>query len=186
MVLWTLVATLFACSAYFAVGAEAHRRSVQLAKGDVATDDIVELVQVVDGDTVLVRAPSGENVTVRIIGVKSFDRTSGDETAAYGQKAEDELTRLLQGRPARIQLNDPPRDAHGRTLAALFVDEEDVGLTLVRSGATLVYTAHPFPSMTVYLQEQSASASARRGLWANDKARARAEALGREWSARSR
>ncbi len=183
---WALIGGLLCASTLFGVGAERQRRELQAAKGSIATGDEVELVNVIDGDTVLMRADSGENVTIRVVGVKAFDASARDDTGSFGQGAIDQLRRTLEGKRARVELNDPPRDAHGRTLATLFVAEEDVGLALVRSGMTLVYTVHPFPAMGVYLQEQSGALSERRGLWANDAARTRAQGLSREWSARAK
>jgi endonuclease YncB( thermonuclease family) len=183
---WTIIAALLGASAFLGVGAETRRRELQAAKGAVASGDLVAFVSVVDGDTVLVRTEAAENVTVRIVGVKAFDADAKDDTGAFGQRAIDELSRALGQKSIRVELNDPPRDAHGRTLATLYVDEEDVGLSLVRSGTSLVYTAHPFPAMAAYLQEQGVARGERRGLWANAEATARADGLARQWRARAR
>lgn len=180
-VFWTLIALLVCASAYLGFGAERQRRDLQQAKGAVASGDVVTLASVVDGDTLLMNTATGEQVTIRIVGVKAFDADAKDDTGAFGQRAIDELQRLLAQKPVRVELNDPPRDKHGRTLATLYLDDEDVGLSLVRSGTSLVYTSFPFPAMPEYLQEQGVARGERRGLWANRDTTARADGLARQW-----
>jgi endonuclease YncB( thermonuclease family) len=84
-------------------------------------------------------------------------------------------------RPVRVVLNATPKDRHGRFLATLYADDQDVGLGLVRQGLALVYTVYPFPAMQFYLQEQDLARAGRRGLWASEEVSDRALALSREW-----
>ena len=44
---------------------------------------------------------------------------------------------LADGQALRVLLNNPPRDRHGRTLANLYVGDDDLGLTLVSRGHAL-------------------------------------------------
>lgn len=180
-IFWTLIAVLLGASVYLGVGAERLRTELQQAKGAVSTGDVVTLGSVIDGDTLQMHTERGEAVTIRVVGVKAFDAGAKDDTGAFGQRAMDELQRLLEGKRVRVEVNDPPRDSHGRTLATLYLDDEDVGLSLVRSGTSLVYTSHPFPAMPQYLQEQGVARGERRGLWANREATARADGLARQW-----
>jgi micrococcal nuclease len=180
-IFWALIAALSSASVYLGVGAERMRTELQQAKGAVATGDLLTLRSVVDGDTLQMATEAGESVTIRIVGVKAFDAGAKDDTGAFGQRAIDELSRLLDGKLVRVEVNDPPRDSHGRTLATLFVEDDDVGLSLVRAGTSLVYTSHPFPAMPQYLQEQGVARGEKRGLWANRDATARADGLARQW-----
>ena len=45
----------------------------------------------------------------------------------------------------------------------------------------MVYTAFPFPQMQSYLREQAGARAARKGLWADPAAAARADALAIAW-----
>ena len=101
--------------------------------------------------------------------------------AAHGEAGKNALERALEDKPIRVLLGTPPKDKHGRALATLYVDDEDVGLRLVRTGHVLVYTAYPFPGMQRYLDAQAQAKSERKGLWADDAAAARAEALLAIW-----
>jgi micrococcal nuclease len=175
------VVVLGVASVLLGIGAESRRRDAQPVRGVVATGELVNLVAVVDGDTVLAQSASGERVTIRIAGIKSFDANAKDETGRFGQRAVDDLRRMFGGKPIRVELEDPPLDRYGRTIATLFVDDEDVGLLLVRSGTTLVYTAHPFSALTRYLVEESEARGERRGMWGSPDATRRADALRRRW-----
>jgi len=149
------------------------------------TGDVVTLVEVVDGDTLLV-AKDDARVAVRILGIKALDaKAPKDPMAQFGQRSILELKRILADKPIRVLLNNPPKDPHGRTLAELFVDDQNVALELVRKGLVLVYTVYPFASMSMYLQEQAHSRAERAGLWASPEAATRASLLSQEWSKRA-
>lgn len=181
-------------------------RQVVLAQGDV-----VQLERVLDGDTLQVSRtmpggtpaaasgatagaasgadPAGgaatataELATVRLLGIKAFEsRLAKDEAAVHGRAAEDTLLRLAAGQPLRVLLNNPPQDRHGRTLATLYADGQDLGLALVARGHALAYTVYPFAQMPAYLQAQDQARSQRLGLWADPRMADRAEALLRDW-----
>ena len=179
---WALVVALLSASAYFGVNAEAQRRSVQRSQATVSTGDIVRLARAIDGDTLLVTNQGGENISVRLLGIKAFAATRDrDPTAQFGRAAVTALSEMLEDKPLRVLLNDPPRDKHGRTLASLFVDDRDVALTLVGRGMVLVYTVYPFASMSLYLQAQEAARAERKGLWGTPAVAARADLLSQQW-----
>lgn len=179
---WLLVIALLAASLFFAFGAESRRRQVQTSDTSLVTGDVVTLIEVIDGDTVLV-AKGDDRIAVRILGIKALESTAPkDPMAQFGQRSILELRRLLADKSIRVLLNNPPQDAHGRTLAELFVDDQNVALELVRQGLVLVYTVYPFASMSMYLQEQAHSRAERAGLWASPEAAKRATLLSQEWS----
>lgn len=181
-VFWGLVVALLGASAYFGANAEHRRREVQRGEASVSTGAIVRLSRVVDGDTVLVQTDAGGSVAVRILGIKSFD-PSGDKdpSARAGQAAVAALRKMLEDKPIRVLLNAEPKDKHGRTIATLFVDDKDVGLTLLKQGLVMAYPVFPFPALTIYLEEQEAARADRRGLWADAEAARRADLLLAEW-----
>lgn len=178
---WAIVISVASASLYFGVRAEQIRRSVQRATATVATGDLLSFKQLIDGDTVLLTNAVGDAVTVRIVGIKSFERESRDVTAKFAQQEVDRLQRTLAGKPVRVMLATPPRDRHGRTLGTLYVDDEDVGESLLREGLVLAYTQFPFPAMSAYLRVQEQARGDRRGLWIDPIAAERARAMAREW-----
>jgi len=181
-VFWSIVIALGGASAYFGVRAEHVRRSVQRASADVQTGDLVSFSKIVDGDTVLLMNAQGDPVTVRLVGVKAFDSASAkDPASAWGRGAGETLRKSVEAKPIRVMLATPPKDKHGRTLATLFVDDEDVAVKLIREGLVLVYTQYPFPAMHEYLHEQEKAKNEHKGLWGDPLATERAQLLVQEW-----
>jgi micrococcal nuclease len=114
--------------------------------------------------------------------IKSFrPEPEGDSSARIGKEAISTLANLSENQKLRVQLAEPPKDVHGRTLATLYASGEDLGMELVERGLALVYTVHPFPAMSTYLQQQHAARAEHRGLWADAELGKRAELLVREW-----
>lgn len=179
---WAIISLLVGASAFFGISAEQQRRSVQAAGGKIESGDLVRLVRVIDGDSILAGREGQTPVTIRLVGIKSFDaKVEKDVVTPFAQAAIENIQRNLADRPVRVMLHATPKDRHGRYLATLFVDDEDVALRLVRQGLALVYTVYPFPAMQNYLQEQEQARAGRRGLWSNATATERALALIREW-----
>lgn len=179
---WSMILALLAASVFFGVSAERGRRAVQQATGaTLATGDLVRLVTVVDGDTVVV-AKGTDTATVRIVGIKAFSPETGrDAAGGFGQTAVEAMRRILGDKPVRVLMHGTKKDTKDRHLASLFVDGEDVAVRLISDGAVLVYTVYPFPSMASYTTEQEKARAAQKGIWSNPAAAARADLLTKEW-----
>lgn len=183
---WSLIAILISASLFFGLNAEQRRKSVQVGSGRIDSGDLVRLVKVIDGDSVQVGHEGQEPVTVRLVGIKSFNaKVEKDVVTPFGQAAVETLQRMMTDRPVRVMLNTTPKDKNGRYLATLFADDQDIALHLVRQGLVMVYTVYPFPAMQSYLQEQEQARAGRRGLWANTAATERALAMINEWRGQS-
>lgn len=179
---WAVITVLVGTSAFYGINAEKQRRNVQSAGGKIESGDLVRVLRVIDGDTVLAAREGQTPVTIRLVGIKSFDaKVEKDVVTPFAQSAIENLQRATSDRPVRVLLNTTPKDKHNRYLATLYADDEDVAIRLVRQGLVLVYTVYPFPAMQGYLQEQEQARAGRRGLWANTAATERALALIREW-----
>lgn len=172
-IFWTVVALLLTTSGIFSLRT-AHVRA-ELARASIAVRDgeIVTFVAAADGDTFAVRGESGADVVVRLLGVKAVDAPHVKE----GSPELVALARSLEERPLRLALATPPRDAHGRVLASLFDDHEDVGLRLVREGHAIVFTTYPFPAMPEYLDAQRVARLESKGLWSDPERVRRADVL---------
>lgn len=184
---WGCITLLLGASLFYGTMAESMRRSLLRSEGKIDSGSVVALVSVVDGDTVRVVQEGQQPVSVRILGIKAFEsNVAKDSAAPYGQAAVDTLYRLMADRPVRVLLHSTPKDRYGRYIAALYVDDRDIGLRLIKEGLAVVYTVYPFPAMSFYLQEQELARSGRRGLWANAEVASRALALMREWQGGAR
>lgn len=181
-VFWFMLVVLSGASAFFAVESRRMRGALTEANATVNTGDLVKLVSVTDADSIVVRNAGGEDVPVRLVGIKALEGAPGkDALLAHAAIGKSALERALEDKPVRVLLGNPPKDKHGRTLATLYVDDEDVGLRLVRDGNVLVYTAYPFADMQRYRDAEAKAKSERKGLWADDAAAARADALHALW-----
>ncbi len=182
LVFWAIIAVLLGTSAFYGLNAEKQRRSVQSAGGKIDSGDLVRLIKVIDGDSILAAREGQSPVTIRLVGIKSFDaKVEKDIVTPFAQAAIENIQRSAANRPVRVMLHSTPKDKHGRYLATLYVDDEDIALRLVRQGLVLVFTVYPFPAMQSYLQEQELARAGRRGLWSNTAVTERAIALIREW-----
>jgi micrococcal nuclease len=183
---WGCITLLLSASLFYGLNASRIRRSTLGSEGKVNSGDVVTLERVIDGDSLIVAQEGQKPASLRILGIKTFEASiEKDVVTPYGQAAVDTLKRLMANRSIRILLHSTPKDRYGRYIAMLYVDDQDVGLHLVREGLALVYTVYPFPAMSFYLQEQELARAGRRGLWANTEVTSRALALIREWQGRS-
>jgi len=179
---WGIVAVLFAAATFFGVNAEIQRRDLQKAAAKVETGALVHVVTIVDGSTVVVANDQGERTTIAILGLRSIaGRAQRDPLAVWGEAAESALKRLTEGKAVRVLLHNPSKDKQGRTLASLFLDDQDIGMQLVTEGLGLVFPVYPFAALPLYLREQDGARSARRGFWSHPDAIERAAALALQW-----
>jgi len=100
-----------------------------LSAGAAAVIDIqeVRVVRVVDGDTVLVTDAQSLYSKVRLHGIDAPECGM-----PFGPQAQQFLVQLTQGKI--VQMATKGRDRHGRTVATLAVNGQDVGLAIVLSG----------------------------------------------------
>lgn len=142
----------------------------------------MRVTRVVDGNAVVVTTETGVNSALEIAGIETFDANRRfDDAARFGALAQDELRHLVENETVRVELASPPRDKHGRVRAHLYVGETDVGLALVKKGLALTYSVYPFPTMSLYAEEQAQAQAERRGFWADPAVAKRAELLERQW-----
>lgn len=182
-IFWSLVALLLGASLFFYRGAAAQLAMEKAAEVSLKTGDLVKVTQIVDGDSVVVTDANGANVGVRILGIKTFDtKPERDAATRFGREAVAALQEMTKDEPVRVLLHSSEKDRHGRTLATLFVGDEDIGLSLVKKGLALTYTVYPLPTTPIYLSAQEDAQAAERGLWADAEVAARATQLSREWS----
>jgi micrococcal nuclease len=108
------------------------------------------VTKVVDGDTLHVQpAQGGASQKLRIKGIDA-----PEVCQAWGLQSREALARLVWGQRVTVQLNDV--DDHGRWLANVFVNGEDVGARLVAQGHAWSYQFRRDPGPYVFQQQQAA------------------------------
>ncbi len=136
-----------------------------LARGDSAT---VQVVRVIDGDTIQVCCVFGDRVKVRYIGVdtpETHHPMRGVEP--YGMEAAEANRKLVDGKTVRLEFDVQQLDRYGRTLAYVYLEDGTfVNAWLVENGYAMVMTIPPnIKHQDLFLKLQREAREARRGLW---------------------
>ena len=180
---WSLVIGLCGATTFFVAGVYAQQKTQQQRETRLESGDLVQLVKVIDGGTLVVNKDGQGQATVRLLGIKTLESKHGkDEVALYGRAAEEALRRMIGDKPLGVLLNSPSRDRHGRTLATLYAGEQDIGIGLISQGHALVFSVYPFAAMPLYLQAQNQARAQNLGLWADPEVSAKAQAMINEWA----
>ena len=128
--------------------------------GASTTSPGVEVLEVFDGDTLLVRL-EGREEEARLLGINAPER---DE--CFGDEAREALAGRLVAGPLRLETQEE-RDQFGRLLAYAYAGDNLLNLTLVADGfAIALQDGHP--RLAEFLQADERAFSGGRGLWAAD------------------
>lgn len=139
------------------------------------------VVRVVDGDTVRVALPGGNDAPLRIIGIDTpeldpeeneaglFDGISDRQfLSRRGEDARDYLASIALGQRADV-IYDPgagTRDRYGRILAYLRLGNgSDAGTLILQNGLARVYTQETFWRKQQYLAIQQEAMLEHTGIW---------------------
>jgi micrococcal nuclease len=145
------------------------------APNPVAAAGRVELVSVGDGDTIRVRAASGQLVTIRLACIDAPETAQGQP----GADATDALRRLVAA--GSMELRPQTVDRFGRTVAEVIVGGRNVNLEMVRKGYAFVYYRYLRDcDGAAYETAERQAQRFRQGVWRWD------EGVERPWDFRSR
>ncbi len=135
------------------------------SQADSAT---VQVVRVIDGDTIQVCGMFGDRVTVRYVGVDTPEihhPMIGVERA--GKEASEANRKLVDGKTVRLEFDVQEQDRYGRLLAYVYLEEGTfVNAWLVENGYAVVMTIPPnVKHQELFLKLQREAREAKRGLW---------------------
>ena len=104
----------------------------------------VEILRVVDGDTVDVRMDLGFNVwhkcRVRLVGINAPEsRTRDLEEKARGLAAKDWLKDILDSAQSDIEMQSHGVGKYGRVLGELYINEVNINQLMVKEGHAKEY-----------------------------------------------
>jgi micrococcal nuclease len=132
------------------------------------------VTQVVDGDTIDVELPGGDEETVRYIGIDTPETVKPDAPVECGgPKAHEVNERLVGGRTVTLRFDREARDVYDRLLAYVYLPGAGEGgrplfvnAELVRLGLARTLTIEPNDSFAALFARLAARAGAAgRGLW---------------------
>lgn len=159
---WVALATAL-LSAVVAVLAVLGDQSATAGRADGIT-----VVRVVDGDTIVVRLPRGDE-TVRLIGIDTPETVDPRKPVqCFGKEASERTKALLPpGTEIRLERDVEARDHYGRLLAYVHrADGTFVNLALAEEGYAQALTIPPNVAYSTRFSAAVAAArEAARGLW---------------------
>lgn len=124
------------------------------------------VLEVTDGDTIVVELPGGRTDDVRYIGINTPESTPNQPLECFGHEAAAANGELVAGRTVELGFGPERRDAYGRLLAFVRVDGLLVNAELVRRGFARTLTIAPNDGLAPLLRRLEAEAGrAGRGLW---------------------
>lgn len=154
-------------AAFAAVAGTLLRPAAPAVPGPPVHATSVQLVRVIDGDTIVVRTSDGGEETVRYIGMDTpeYDGRTGTGQD-LGLEAREANDGLLRNRALSLALDREHRDRFGRLLAYVYAGDEFVNATLVQQGLARVLVIPPNDKhLDLLLRLQAEALKEERGLW---------------------
>lgn len=138
--------------------------------------EAVEIIRVVDGDTLIVMR-DGRPERLRLIGLdapESYAHHEEDRRTHRGESVSRIVTAWLTDRPAYLQFDKERTDPYDRLLAYVWLDAHTmVNEVLVREGLAVQHRYPPNTRYNDYFEELEARARREgRGIWSNGKSSA--------------
>jgi endonuclease YncB( thermonuclease family) len=125
------------------------------------------VMQISDGDSLTVKDPRGKIQRIRLLGVDAPEKNQ-----TFGSQAAQQLKRWLNGKTVKAHCHD--KDRYGRRVCQVFVNEQDVGLSLLESGHAWFYRRYSksleSADARAYEMAEQKARKARLGLWKDPKA----------------
>ncbi|MFG6104926.1 thermonuclease family protein [Leptothoe sp. EHU-05/26/07-4] len=145
-------------------GSSSETPSTQSAPQDELSrlaDDLWDVVSVGDGDTMRVRSREGETITVRLACIDAPEMAQ----APYGENARRKLQELVPV-GISVSLNPVDTDRYGRIVAEVFVQNFNLNLSMVQSGAAVAYRQYLSNcNADLYLEFEEYARQYRLGVW---------------------
>src|SRR5207342_1065137 len=93
------------------------------------------VVDVLDGDTIVVRRAGGRDETIRLLGIDTPETHHPTKpVGCYGPEASDYTTARLTGKTVRLEDDVEPRDIYDRRLAYVYLDGHRFNDELLQKG----------------------------------------------------
>ena len=133
---------------------------LSLSTAVVASETVfnAKIVGVIDGDTVSVMH-KGRPITIRVYGIDC-----PEDGQDFSNRAKQFTSARAFGKTVTIEPRDT--DRYGRTVARVLVDEEDLGLALVRAGLAWRYKETRDSALA---RAETTARESRVGLWSHAK-----------------
>lgn len=130
-------------------------------------DQQYRVVQVLDGDTIVVRRAGGRDQTIRLLGVDTPETHHPTEPVqCYGPEAAAHTASRLFGQLVRLEDDVERHDIYGRRLAYVYLHGENFERELLRNGYARLLVIEPNHAHARDMLDDELNARARGvGLW---------------------
>ncbi len=127
----------------------------------------VRVLEVIDGDTIVVAFAGGSSDTIRLLGVDTPETHHPTKPVqCFGPEAEAFARKRLEGRIVRLEDDVERRDIYGRRLSYVHLDGKRFNDVLLRRGFARLLVIEPnVAHARTMLAEELAAQRAGRGLW---------------------
>ncbi len=145
-----------------AVG-DIHRIEESIQKIPIGT--LFKVIKVFDGDTIQAKG-NGLTFKIRLVGIDAPEKgRKGQAGQPFAQQSKQTLERLVGGRSVRIKQYGT--GGYNRILAELFVNTQNINLTLVEKGLAEVYRGKPAYGLNKerYKRVEKRAKARRVGIW---------------------
>ena len=132
-----------------------------------AADTPYRVVQVLDGDTIVVRRAGGSDETIRLLGVDTPETHHPRKPVqCYGPEAAAHTASRLFGQVVRLEDDVERHDIYGRRLAYVYLDGRNYECELLQQGYTRLLVIEPNHAHARDMLDDELNARARHvGLW---------------------
>jgi endonuclease YncB( thermonuclease family) len=125
-----------------------------------------KVVQVYDGDTVIA-AENGNEITIRLVGIDApeISREKHLPGQPFCIKSKEYLSSLVLNKVVDIKFYG--KDASGRPLGEIFVENKNINIEMVAAGLAEVYRGKPAQNLKIskYREAQKKAKEAVKGIW---------------------
>jgi micrococcal nuclease len=132
-----------------------------------AADTPYRVVQVLDGDTIVVRRAGGTDETIRLLGVDTPETHHPRKPVqCYGPEAAAYTTRRLFGQVVQLEDDVERHDVYGRRLAYVYLDGHTFERELLQKGYARLLLIEPNHAHARDMLDDELNARAHHiGLW---------------------
>lgn len=120
---------------------------------------------VVDGDTVKL----SDGNKVRILGIDTPETVDPRKAVqCFGKEASDKMKELVDGKKIilLVDASQGDKDKYGRLLRYIYLDNVDIGATMIREGYAYAYLKYPTSKTEEYKVLEAQAREGKKGLWA--------------------
>ncbi len=122
---------------------------------------------VVDGDTVKL----SDGNKIRILGIDTPETVDPRKAVqCFGKEASDKMKELVNGKKVilLVDASQGDRDKYGRLLRYIYLENEDIGATMIREGYAYAYLKYPTSKTEEYKTLETRAREGKKGLWADN------------------